>query len=587
MNYKVKWDLGLLYKSEHDPEMECDILAIEKACSDFEKTYRNKAYIETPQKLAKALKQYESLNEAWLSKPLLYFYLKKDIESDNTNLQARATLVEHRIATASNKATFFTLEIAKIPLVAQKRYLAEAVLQPYVHFLKNIFLNASYQLSEKEEQLNNLLNQTSEAMWLDVQKKMLGKQTVRYKKKRIPLSEARDMLVNLPKKERHLMAHEMTMVSKSISFLAEAELNAICNYKKVIDEKRGYKTPYSASVIGNENTEDEIKEFSELVTDHFGLSRRFYKLHAKLLGEKKITLADRRVMIGAIKKKFDFKTGASVAKDALTTADPKYGALLESYLQKGQIDVYPRSGKSSGGYCMSVGDLPTYILLNQVDNVQSIETLAHEMGHAIHAELDNHLSPLYQGHSLATAEVASMFFEQFVGLELQKYLSDEEKFIHLHRSLSEDIHAIFCQIACFNFELELHTRIRTEGQVSKEVMAQLMQKHLQAYCGDAFTITEDDGYSFVTWPHIRYFFYTYTYAYGGLVSRVLFENWKQDHAYIHKVEQFLSAGRSMNPKDIFKSIGITTNKAFFEAGLKGIEADIIKLEKLAKKMKKI
>ena len=99
-------------------------------------------------------------------------------------------------------------------------------------------------------------------------------------------------------------------------------------------------------------------------------------------------------------------------------------------------------------------------------------------------------------------------------------------------------------------------------------------------------VGEDDGYTFVTWSHLRYFFYVYSYAYGQLISRALFEKWKTDKSYAKKIEQFLSAGRSMSPENIFKSIGIdTSDPDFFESGLKSIENDIKKLEKLALKVK--
>jgi oligoendopeptidase F len=147
-----------------------------------------------------------------------------------------------------------------------------------------------------------------------------------------------------------------------------------------------------------------------------------------------------------------------------------------------------------------------------------------------------------------------------------------------------DMSTIFRQVACFNFELELHNKIRENGQLSKIEISNLMNKHFKSYMGPVFDIKDDDGYFFVTWSHIRRFFYVYSYAYGQLISRALFENWKKDNSYIEKIDQFLSAGKSMSPKDIFKNIGIdTSDPSFFEAGLKAIDADITKLEKLAKK----
>jgi len=102
--------------------------------------------------------------------------------------------------------------------------------------------------------------------------------------------------------------------------------------------------------------------------------------------------------------------------------------------------------------------------------------------------------------------------------------------------------SIFGQIACFNYELDLHTRIREEGQVNRGAIAGLLQKHLQSYTGKSVEVTKVDGYFFVIWSHIRTFFYVYSYAYGQLVSRSLYEKWKTDNTYAKKIEQFLSAG---------------------------------------------
>ncbi len=147
-----------------------------------------------------------------------------------------------------------------------------------------------------------------------------------------------------------------------------------------------------------------------------------------------------------------------------------------------------------------------------------------------------------------------------------------------------DISTIFRQIACFNFEVELHKRIRSEGQISKEEIAKLLKKHLESYMGDAINVTEDDGYFFVNWSHIRRFFYVYSYAYGQLISRSFFENWKKDNKYINKIDFFLSAGGSMSPEDIFKKAGINIkDPKFFLSGLKSIEKDIDKLEMLISK----
>ncbi len=104
-----------------------------------------------------------------------------------------------------------------------------------------------------------------------------------------------------------------------------------------------------------------------------------------------------------------------------------------------------------------------------------------------------------------------------------------------------------------------------------------------AYLGSSFKLTDLDGYFFVSWSHIRRFFYVYSYAYGQLISKALYKKYKEDKTYIEKIKQFLSAGGSKSPEDIFKDIGIDTSKPeFFIEGLKSIEEDIKNLETLIK-----
>lgn len=579
---KTEWNLGLLYKNDKDPQIEKDIVAAEKAYTAFEKKYKKKDFTATAKSLRTALEEQQILADLNAQKAWWYHALRTDLNSDDSVAGAAATRIEQRLSNASNKITFFSLTIAAIPVSKQKMFLKDPLLAPFRYKLEKVFKHAKYNLTEKEEQLADLLSQTSYGMWVDGQQRVLTQQTVSHKGEEIPLSKALSITSDLPKAQRQKLYNATLDVLEKNSPFAEAEINAVYNYKKIMDERRGYKTPYSETVLGYENDEKEIEALVGVVTNYFTLSQRFYSLHAKLLGEKKLGMADRGVKIGAINKKFDFASSVKTVRDAFAVADQKYADILDRFLENGQIDVYPKKGKRSGAYCWGMGKSPTVVLLNHTDDIRSVETLAHEMGHAIHTESIKYLPPRYRGYSTATAEVASTFFEQIVTDHLEKTLTEDEKIVLLHTKLMGDISTIFRQVACFNFELELHNRIRTEGQVNRGDIATLMQKHLKTYTGKSMEVSKNDGYFYVTWSHIRRFFYVYSYAYGQIISRALYEKWKADPSYITKVDQFLKAGRTMSPKDIFKSIGINTNEAFFEAGLKGIEADIDKLEKLSK-----
>jgi oligoendopeptidase F len=109
---------------------------------------------------------------------------------------------------------------------------------------------------------------------------------------------------------------------------------------------------------------------------------------------------------------------------------------------------------------------------------------------------------------------------------------------------------------------------------------------MSRYLGPAVKMKESDGFFFEPWSHIRNFFYVYSYAYGQLISKALYAECKKDASFYKKVDQFLEAGKTMSPDQIFQSIGINTlDPKFFESGIRSIEQDITTLEKLMKKNK--
>jgi oligoendopeptidase F len=92
----------------------------------------------------------------------------------------------------------------------------------------------------------------------------------------------------------------------------------------------------------------------------------------------------------------------------------------------------------------------------------------------------------------------------------------------------------------------------------------------------------------IHWSHIRLFFYNYSYASGLLIAKTMQSSCAKDSRFIEKVKEFLSAGTSDSPKNIFKKIGIDiTDEKFWKTGLDKIDEYLKKTEKLAKKLEKI
>lgn len=586
---KTEWNLKAIYNSLEDSQIEKDITLTEKAYTNFANKYGNSTdYLKGGPELLEALKDWEKLAIAPADRIIRYLHCVTDTDASNSKAQALNNVMMDRITKASNKVLFFELNLAKISKEVQNKIIKNPDFSRFQYYLEIIFKNAQHNLSEAEEKIISLKSSPSHRMWVSAQSKYLSSQTIAFKGKDISIAEAIDLRVNLPKKERYALHKKIVDRCREISFFAEAEFAAIVNNKKTSDELRGFENPEDATILHYQNDKKSVDNLVEVTTKYFNVSQRFYRLKARLMKEKNITLADIAVSIGKDVKKVSFNESVELIREAFTKADRQFTDIFDSMLSNGQIDVFPKKGKRGGAYCGWSHNAPTMILMNHVDSMRSVETLAHEMGHAIHGELSKKQPVLYEDCTISVAEVASTFFENIIFDYVFPNLPEREKIYSLFSHIQDDISTVFRQIAFYNFEKDLHADIRKKGALSKEEIAALYSKHLKSYLGDAVKFDENDGYGYVYVPHFRTFFYVYSYAYGQLISKALYEKYKKNPLFIKDIKRFMEAGGSMSPEKIFKSIGVDTSKPeFFEEGIKSIEEDINRLEKLAKEAKMI
>lgn len=581
---KTQWDLSLLYKSLEDPRIELDQRQADRAIADFAKKYRkDKTHLKNPTSLAKTLLAYEKLAELPAGRAGYYAAFRKELDVEDKAAEALAAKLEERGTKRGNKILFFILELGKIPKAIQKKFLAASALKSHRYWLKQLFDNAKYDLSEPEEKILSLKSDVSHGRWIQATENILNKKTIDFGGHALPLPEAEGKIATLPTNERRELYAGVRAVYDGVSDIAESEINAIYTDKKIEDELRGFKAPYEATIRGYQNDVTSILALVDAVSKRSDIAHRFYEVKRKLLKETELTYADRAAQVGEIKTKVPFEKAVDIVRETFGSLDPKYADIFDRLLANGQVDVRPKKGKSGGAFCASGVTVPTYVLLNHIDNFESLKTLAHEMGHAIHAERAKSQRPLYQGHPISTAETASTFFETAALKRVIALLPKEEQIIALHDKVQDNVATVFRQVACFSFERGLHEMIRTEGYVPKEKIADLMNHHMSSYLGTAVKLEQADGYFFVHWGHIRRFFYVYSYAYGQLISSALHQELEKNPSLIKKIDGFLAAGESKSPYDIFKSCGLDTKKPdIFLEGLASIEQDVAELERLVK-----
>ncbi len=582
--YKTEWDLTQFYKSAKDPRIEADQKKADATIAAFAAKYRkNKKHLSSAGALATALRDYESLMQGRATHAPFYAHYRKDLDVRDTEATALAAKLEERGVRRMNQVLFFTLELGKIPKKQQTLFLRAPALAEYRYWLSQVFENARYTLSEAEEKILMLKSDVSFGRWVEATENVLHKKTVSFKGKPLPLPEAQGLMPQVTRAERGRLHKALNTAYAETADIAESEINAIYTDKKIEDELRGMKKPFEATIRSYQNNVESVLALVKAVSEHVSIAHRFYKVKRTLLGGTQLTYADRNARVGTVQTKLPFVKAAALVRDEFAALDPRYAEIFDNLLLRGSVDIYPKKGKTGGAYCSSSVGVPTMVLLNHTDNFESLKTLAHEMGHAIHAERAKTQRPLYQGHPISTAETASTFFEAVALNRLIRDLPEKDRIVALHDKIQDDINTVFRQVACFEFEKSLHNAVRTEGYVPKERIAALMNEAMHHYLGDAVTLTPEDGNFFVAWSHVRRFFYVYAYAYGQLVSKALHVELARDSAFIKKVDGFLCAGESASPEAIFKTCGLDALKpALFLQGLSAIEADVSALERLTK-----
>ncbi len=590
-----EWNLKYLYNSLTDPRIISDRKKSVSNINRFIKKYRkDKKYLKSSKHLLTALQDFEllTINNGVSDKEGYFLSLLQSLNQSDEKVKSAYNMYVEFANKHGNELEFFTLEISKIDKDTQKKFLKDKKLSNYHHFLKKSFLSAKYLLSEEEEKILNIFSKTSKSNWTAMTSEFLGNETETYidekgKKKVGTLTNLLNKLTSKDAKVRDSCAVAINKIIQKHIAVATKELNSILEYKIDVDTLRGLERPDLARHISDDIDSKVVDSLISTVEKTFPLAQRYYKLKAKTLGVKKLKYHDRIAPVGSFDKKFPFNSSKKIVLDVFNGLDSEFGDIVKAFFDEGRIDVKPKKGKRGGAFCTYASpSLPIYIFLNHSNELDSLTTLAHELGHGINDELmKKHVTPLNFGSPLSTAEVASTFFEDFILEEVLKKCDEKERFSILMEKLMDDISSIHRQCSLYIFEKKIHKEFREIGYLSEKRIGEIFKECMSAYMGKY--VSQDKGSEnwWVYWNHIRYFFYVYSYASGVLISKSLQSMVRKNPKDIVKVKQFLSKGCSQSPSELFLEMGIDISKpTFWKKGIMEIERNLIDAEKLAKKL---
>lgn len=299
------------------------------------------------------------------------------------------------------------------------------------------------------------------------------------------------------------------------------------------------------------------------VNDHLPKMNRFVEINAKLIGLKKPAMYDLYVSaVSDFDIKLPFDEAYKLSVDCLKDLGADYQETLKRAREERWIDAFANTGKTSGAYSWGTYDSHPYVLMSYNEDFESIQTIVHELGHAMHSYFSNESQPYPKAdYSLFVAEVASTVNEVLLLFELmERYEEREAQAFLLNRLLESYRGTLFRQTQFAEFEKETHAMAERGEPLTFESLGALYARINAKY----YTSVQQDPLIAAEWmriPHFYRAFYVYQYATGFSAAMALAKGIREEGApAVARYRKFLSAGGSVTPIEALKYAGIDMAK---------------------------
>ena len=370
--------------------------------------------------------------------------------------------------------------------------------------------------------------------------------------------------------------------------------NALLRSRAISREWRHYGYPAERANLCNDIDGDDldnlVNTFAKEDSPARALAHRYHALKAKLLGVDKLPYQDRLAPYpfeedGA---RYTIEEAKELILGTFAEFSPEFAAIAQMFFDKNCIDFYPYEGKADGAYCMEmpVGYLPR-VFVNFNGYVEDVDTLAHELGHAVHEHVSKKYGELGREKSCAQAETASIFAEQLVFDALLKKETDpKRRFILLAKHIEETIATTYRQIAFHRFEDMAHKE-RDNGELSAKQLQDMFKSVMDNYLGPS---VDTDSLQYI-WAGIHHFFeydyYVYSYCFSCCVVNSLYEVYKSGKVnnFAEKYMKMLEKSGVENYRQALSKFGIdATSPTFWQDGMRLFEQELTELEALAEQL---
>jgi oligoendopeptidase F len=582
----TEWDLSPLLDGEEDrARAESMLDEAKERATRFADTFAGKVTELDTEGLRAAMHELEVINEL-VGRVGSYASLQFATDTADPARGALLQLVQERATEIETLLLFFELDWASLDDDRAEELLSSGVLERYRHHLESVRRYRPHLLSEAEEKIFAEKSISSNSAWARLFGEVVAALRVDLGDDELTLDVALSHLQRADRDARRAAADAVSAALEPGLRTRAFIYNTLVYDKSVEDRLRRYPNWLASRNLANEASDESVMALIQAVRARFDIPQRWYRLKAKLIGVDKLADYDRSAPVQATDITYSYGEARDLVLDTYQSFAPVAGEATRRFFDERWIDAPPRPHKRGGAFCAyTVPSVHPYVMLNFTAQRRDVLTMAHELGHGLHAALAQPQGIFNQSTPLTLAETASVFGEALVfGRLLGDTTDDEQRLGLLAERIDGAVATVFRQIAMNRFEHLVHTRRRGEGELSADRISELWVESQQDLFGDSVEITE--GYR-MWWSYVPHFIntpgYVYAYAYGLLLALSVYSRYLDEgDSFVPRYLELLSAGGSRSPEQLADIVGIDlTDPGFWDSGLALVENQLSEAEQLA------
>jgi oligoendopeptidase F len=581
----VRWNLGDLFASPHDPRIEEMLKADLERAQAFEARYKGKVATLEPRAFAAMMRELGAYEEEAVLAEVYAYMLHSQDTQDHA---AGRLLARVRESSAERGAhmVFFSLELAQVDDEQAARLYADPDAAVYRHAVEEARKFRPHQLSEPEERVLTDFSPVGTSAWVRLFEELCARIRVGIDGEDVPLDVALNLLRESDREVRRKASGAVTGALRGDIRTRGYVYNVILQEKSIDDRLRRFPSWISSRNLANETSDEAVQALVDAVTGRYDVCVRYYRVKRKLLNVGDLHEWDRYAPISETTRNLSWDEARDLVLGSYQRFSPRAGKLIAQFFDDRWIDAPVLPDKAGGAYCMPVTPHHhPYVLMNFTGKLRDALTLAHELGHGLHDRLASKQHVFDYHPPLTLAETASVFGE---ALTFDRIMAEEKdpkvRLAMLCNQCEDAFSTVFRQVAFNRYEEACHTMRRSEGELSVDQLGDVFQDKLQAMFGDALTLTEEHK---VWWSYIGHFLHTpgyvYAYAFGNLLALSVYHRYLEvGPSFVDEYLEFLAAGGSMRPDELVRRIGMDiTDPGFWDAGLKILDSMVGEVERLA------